>query len=33
MFSVFKAETLLRSWLRLEFKGGTVLLALEDYSP
>lgn len=32
MSSVFKAETLSRSWRGLEFKGGIVLPALEDYT-
>lgn len=31
MSSDFKAETLSRSWCRLELKGGVVLLILEDY--
>jgi len=32
MSSVFKTDTPSRSWLRLEFKGGMVLAALEDYN-
>lgn len=32
MSSDFKTETLPRSWCRLELKGGTVLLVLEDYN-